>query len=65
VLDFTYRDILLEDDYVARAVASRGNETLRSKIDDHFAKYPADFKLVLFLDNHDYRQVLCSTVTTM
>ena len=51
VLDFAYRDILLEEIHAGRGL--RGNETLRSKIKDHFAKYPADFKLVLFLDNHD------------
>ena len=51
VLDFAYRDILLEEIRAGRGI--KGNETLRSKIADHFAKYPADFKLVLFLDNHD------------
>ena len=51
VLDFAYRDILLEEIRAGRGI--RGNETLRSKIADHFTKYPADFKLVLFLDNHD------------
>ena len=51
VLDFAYRDILLEEVHAGRGI--KGNETLRSKIADHFAKYPADFKLVLFLDNHD------------
>ncbi len=51
VLDFVYRDILLEEIREGRGV--KGNETLRSKLADHFAKYPADFKLVLFLDNHD------------
>lgn len=51
VLDFAYRDILLKEIRAGRGI--RGNETLRSKIADHFAKYPADFKLVLFLDNHD------------
>ena len=51
VLDFAYRDILLEEVHAGRGI--KGNETLRSKIADHFAKYPKDFKLVLFLDNHD------------
>jgi len=51
VLDFVYRDILLEEIRAGRGI--KGNKTLRSKIKDHFAKYPADFKLVLFLDNHD------------
>ncbi len=51
VLDFAYRDILLEELRAGRGI--KGNETLRQKIADHFAKYPKDFKLVLFLDNHD------------
>ena len=51
VLDFAYRDILLEEIHAGRGI--QGNQALRSKIADHFAKYPADFKLVLFLDNHD------------
>ena len=51
VLDFAYRDILLEEIRAGRGI--KGNQTLRSKITDHFAKYPKDFKLVLFLDNHD------------
>ena len=51
VLDFAYRDILLEEIHAGRGI--KDNDTLRSKIADHFAKYPDDFKLVLFLDNHD------------
>ena len=51
VLDFAYRNILLEEIRAGRGI--KGNQTLRSKIADHFAKYPADFKLILFLDNHD------------
>ena len=31
----------------------KGNATLKQKVEEHFAKYPEDFKLVLFLDNHD------------
>ena len=51
VLDFAYRDILLQEIHAGRGI--KGNQTLRSKIADHFAKYPDGFKLVLFLDNHD------------
>ena len=51
VLDFAYRDLLLEEIHAGRGI--KGNATLKSKIQDHFAKYPADFKLILFLDNHD------------
>ena len=51
VLDFAYRDILLEEIRAGHRI--KGNAALRSKVEEHFAKYPADFKLVLFLDNHD------------
>ena len=51
VLDFAYRDILLEEIQAGRGI--KGNVTLKSKVEEHFAKYPKDFKLVLFLDNHD------------
>ena len=51
VLDFAYRDLLLEEIHAGRGI--KGNATLKSKIEAHFAKYPKDFKLVLFLDNHD------------
>ena len=51
VLDFAYRDILLQEIRAGRGI--KGNATLKSKIVDHFAKYPDNFKLVLFLDNHD------------
>ena len=51
VLDFAYRDLLLEEVHAGRGL--KGNATLKSKIEAHFAKYPENFKLVLFLDNHD------------
>ena len=51
VLDFAYRDLLLEEIHAGRGL--KGNATLKSKIEAHFAKYPENFKLVLFLDNHD------------
>ncbi len=51
VLDFAYRDLLLEEIHAGRGL--KGNATLKSKIEAHFAKYPDNFKLVLFLDNHD------------
>ena len=51
VLDFAYRDILLEEIHAGRGI--KGNMALRSRIADHFAKYPEGFKLILFLDNHD------------
>ena len=51
VLDFAYRDILLEEVRAGRGI--KGNATLKRKVEAHFTQYPDDFKLVLFLDNHD------------
>ena len=51
VLDFAYRNILLDEVHAGRGI--KGNEMLQKKVEEHFAKYPKDFKLVLFLDNHD------------
>ena len=51
VLDFAYRDILLDEVHAGRGI--KDNETLQQRVEAHFAKYPKDFKLVLFLDNHD------------
>lgn len=51
VLDFAYRDILLDEIHSGRGI--KGNMALCSRIADHFAKYPEGFKLILFLDNHD------------
>ena len=51
VLDFAYRNLLLEELQAGRGI--KGNAALKSKIEAHFAKYPENFKLVLFLDNHD------------
>jgi len=51
VLDFAYRYILLDELYAGRGI--KGNKTLEQKLADHFALYPKDFKLILFLDNHD------------
>ena len=51
VLDFAYRDILLDEVHAGRGI--KGNAALKGRVEQHFAKYPKDFKLVLFLDNHD------------
>ena len=65
VLDFAYRDILLEEVRAGRGI--KGNQTLRDKVDAHFANYPDGFKLVLFLDNHDTDRFLfdCHDDTTL
>jgi len=51
VLDFAYREILLEEVHAGRGITR--NDALFQKIHAHFAKYPENFKLILFLDNHD------------
>ena len=38
VLDFAYRDILLEEIQAGRGI--KVNVTLKSKVEEHFAKYP-------------------------
>ena len=50
VLDFAYRDIILEEIRAGRGV--KGNQTLRSKIADHFAKYPDDFNQPMYSTDH-------------
>ena len=51
VLDFAYREILLEEVHAGRGITR--NDALFQKIHAHFAKYPENFKLILLLDNHD------------
>ena len=65
VLDFAYRDLLLEEVHAGHSI--KGNATLKSKVEAHFAKYPKAFKLVLFLDNHDTDRFLfdCHDDTTI
>lgn len=56
VLDFRFRDIILEEIREGRRI--RGNRTLRRKLIEHFKDYPKDFHLVLFMDNHDTNRLL-------
>lgn len=56
VLDFQYRNILLS--FISRNEHLIGNERLEKKVRKHFSKYPKDFKLFLFLDNHDTNRIL-------
>lgn len=51
VLDFRFRDLVLEEIKAGKRIL--GNTNLRKKVEDHFALYPPDFMLLLFLDNHD------------
>ena len=58
VLDFEYREILLR--HINKGENIVGNKELQREIRRHFAKYPKDFKLILFLDNHDTDRILFS-----
>lgn len=51
VLDFVYRGLLLEA--VEQGKGIIGNRELEERVRRHFASYPSDYKLLLFLDNHD------------
>ena len=56
VLDFEYRNILI--DAIWHGKKLEGNRVLEKKIRHHFSLYPSDFKLILFLDNHDMDRLL-------
>lgn len=51
VLDFKYRELLLEE--INKGNRILHNQNLEKRVIQHFSKYPKDFKLLLFLDNHD------------
>lgn len=51
VLDFEYRELLLEE--IEKGNRILNNKDLENKVKRHFNRYPKDFKLLLFLDNHD------------
>ena len=56
VLDFSYQQILC--DAVNKKQAIMNNPKLKEKVKSHFARYPTDFQLWLFLDNHDLNRFL-------
>lgn len=56
VLDFRYREILLEAINNHESLTKNGK--LYEKVKRHFRRYPSDFKLWLFLDNHDLNRIL-------
>lgn len=51
VLDFAFRNIIIEEIRAGHRI--KDNQRLRKKVIRHFNHYPFDYKLVLFLDNHD------------
>ena len=58
VLDFEYRNILLNEIKKGKRIIN--NKDLELNVIKHFKKYPQDFKLILFLDNHDTDRFLFS-----
>lgn len=51
VLDFEYRSLLLKEIEKGRRIMN--NKELECKVEQHFKRYPENYKLLLFLDNHD------------
>lgn len=56
VLDFEYREMVVSQ--LRQGNHILGNSRLEDAVKSHFDKYPDDFKLILFLDNHDLDRVL-------
>lgn len=56
VLDFSYQHLLCEGAHNDASIAN--NHRLYKKVESHFKRYPKDFKLWLFLDNHDLNRFL-------
>lgn len=56
VLDFEYRNIILDE--IGRGHRLFGNNELKRRLDAHFRRYPAHYRLLLFLDNHDTNRIL-------
>jgi glycosidase len=56
VLDFTLNKIII--DGVAGGEGFTSGSEFRKKVTDHFSKYPEDYYLILFLDNHDMNRFL-------
>lgn len=62
VLDFRFRELVIEELEIAKLHNQKchilGNASLENKVQIHFSKYPKDFQLILFLDNHDTNRFL-------
>lgn len=57
VLDFVYRDIIIEELNNGRGI-SRKNLGLMARLSRHFERYSEDFRPVIFLDNHDVDRIM-------
>lgn len=56
VLDYEYYDII--KDALLHDMPIKNNKALKQKVKKHFSRYPKDFELWLFLDNHDVDRIL-------
>lgn len=56
VLDFKFQELLIDEVKAGRRLAK--NEELERKITEHFSRYPSDFQLIPFIDNHDTNRFL-------
>ncbi len=56
VLDFTYHELMIEAIRKKVCLTKKGGK-FYGKISRHFKRYPGDFSLWLFLDNHDLNRV--------
>lgn len=57
VLDFVYRDIIINELRNGHNIDTR-NLGLMSKLSNHFNKYHKDFHPIIFLDNHDTDRIM-------
>ena len=56
VLDYEYYDII--KDALLHDMPIKNNKALKRRVEKHFSRYPKDFELWLFLDNHDVDRIL-------
>lgn len=56
ILDFRLNQIIIEE--VSKGKGFTSGEEFRTKVRNHFNRYPEDYYLVTFLDNHDMNRFL-------
>ena len=56
ILDYEYYDII--KDALLHDMPFKNNKGLKRRVEKHFSRYPKDFELWLFLDNHDVDRIL-------
>ncbi len=56
ILDFRLNQIILES--VSKGKGFTSNKEFRNRVRKHFNRYPEDYYLVTFLDNHDMNRIL-------